>query len=91
MYIPKLRRISDVIKEIKAQDPNSPVSWYFLRELCKKGKITTLKYATRGLLTWTSFIHFFKVEVNENKYFNFFGRTYENVPKRRPRYEYSSS
>lgn len=44
MYIPKLRHISDVINEMKAQYPDSPVSWYFLRELCKKGKITTLKY-----------------------------------------------
>ena len=60
MYVPKLRRISDVIKEMKAYDPDSPVSWYFLRELCKKGKITTLKYGNSGLINVDELYAFFQ-------------------------------
>lgn len=60
MYIPKLRRISDVIKEMKAQDPDSPVSWYFLRELCKKGKITSLKYGNSWLINVDELYAFFQ-------------------------------
>ena len=56
----KLRRISDVIKEMKAQDPDSPVSWYFLRELCKKGKITTLKFGNSWLINVDELYAFFK-------------------------------
>lgn len=60
MYIPKLRRISDVIKEMKAQDPGSPISWYFLRELCRKGKITTLKFGYSWLINVDELYAFFK-------------------------------
>ena len=60
MYIPKLRRISDVIKEMKAQDHNSPISWYFLRELCRKGKITTLKFGNSWLINVDELYAFFK-------------------------------
>ena len=49
-----------VIKEMKAQDPDSPVSWYFLRELCKKGKITTLKYGNSWLINVDEFYAFFQ-------------------------------
>lgn len=60
MYISKLRRISDVIKVMKARDPDSPVSWYFLRELCKKGKITTLKYGNSWLINVDELYAFFQ-------------------------------
>ena len=60
MYVPKLRRIEGVIKEMKAQDPDSPVSWYFLRELCKKRKITTLKYGYSWLIKVDELYAFFQ-------------------------------
>ena len=36
MYIPKLRRINDALEEIKKIDPDCPLTWYSLRELCQK-------------------------------------------------------
>ena len=60
MYIPKLRRISDVIKEMKVQDPASPISWYFLRELCRICKINTLKFGNSWLINVDELYAFFK-------------------------------
>lgn len=45
---------------MKAYDPDSPVSWYFLRELCKKGKITTLKYGNSWLINVDELYAFFQ-------------------------------
>ena len=45
---------------MKAQNPDSPVSWYFLRELCKKGKITTLKYGNSWLINVDELYAFFQ-------------------------------
>lgn len=50
MYIPKLRRISDALKELKEIDPDCPLTWYSLRELCLKGHLTTLKYGNSWLI-----------------------------------------
>ena len=36
------------------------VTWYFLRELCKKGKITTLKYGNSWLINVDELYAFFQ-------------------------------
>ena len=50
MYIPRLRRISDVLNEIRAEDPETDVSHYVIKELLKTGKITSMKYGNAWLV-----------------------------------------
>ncbi len=44
MYLPRLRRIDTVIKEMKQADCNTVVSRHFITTLLREGKITPLKY-----------------------------------------------
>lgn len=44
MYLPRLRRVNDALKEIKESDPNSMLTYRMLIALMKEGKITSLKY-----------------------------------------------
>ncbi len=44
MYLPRLRRIDTVIKEIKQADRNTVISRFFITKLLREGKITPLKY-----------------------------------------------
>ena len=50
MYIPRLRRISDVIKEMKATDKESIITYYTIIKLIDSGKITALKYGNAWLI-----------------------------------------
>ena len=44
MYVPRLRRIDTIIKEIKTADPKSVISRWFLLQLIRSEEITPLKY-----------------------------------------------
>ncbi|MDE6292418.1 MAG: hypothetical protein K2L98_01920 [Bacilli bacterium] len=44
MYLPRLRRLETVIKEMKEIDPDNVITRYYLEELIYKKKITPLKY-----------------------------------------------
>ena len=44
MYLPRLRRISDVLKEMKAQDEHTVISRHFIESLVHRNEITALKY-----------------------------------------------
>lgn len=50
MYIPRLRRISDVINEMKKADPESIITYYTIIKLIKVGKLTALKYGNAWLI-----------------------------------------
>ena len=50
MYVPRLRRISDAVKEIKATDPRSEVTYGLIKELITSGRITTMKYGNAWLV-----------------------------------------
>lgn len=50
MYLPRLRRISDVIKEMKAQDEKTVISRHFIESLVHKNEITALKYGDAWLI-----------------------------------------
>jgi len=50
MYIPRLRRISDVIKEIKDADPQTVISRWFIIQLIRSQEITPLKYGDAWLI-----------------------------------------
>ena len=50
MYIPRLRRISDVINEMKTADPESIITYYTIIKLIEVGKLTALKYGNAWLI-----------------------------------------
>lgn len=60
MYIPKLRRINDALEELKSIDPDCPLTWYALRELCQKGYLTTIKYGNSWLINMDELSLLFK-------------------------------
>ena len=44
MYLPRLRRISDVIKEMRAQDEDTVITRHIIEELIHKRELSALKY-----------------------------------------------
>ena len=50
MYIPRFRRISDVLKEMKEADPNTAMSFCLIMEIIKSGAITAMKYGNSWLI-----------------------------------------
>ena len=50
MYVPRLRRIPNAVKEIKAADPQSEITYSLIKELVTSGKITTMKYGNAWLV-----------------------------------------
>jgi len=50
MYIPRLRRISDVINEMKKADPENIITYYTIIKLIEVGKLTALKYGNAWLI-----------------------------------------
>ncbi len=50
MYLPRLRRISDAIKEIKTVDPDSVLTRYFIEELIHRNQLTAMKYGDAWLI-----------------------------------------
>ena len=50
MYIPRLRRISDAINEIKKADPESIITYYTIIKLIEVGKLTALKYGNAWVI-----------------------------------------
>ena len=67
MIIPRIRRINDVIKEMKEKDPETEVSWEMIKTLIKTGKITTKKFGNSWLINLDEFYSFFtKGDRNEN-------------------------
>ncbi len=50
MYIPKLRRISDVLYEMKTKDPKTMITRNYLLFLLKTNKITKMKYGNSWVI-----------------------------------------
>lgn len=59
MYIPKLRKKEQVIKEIKKIDPNTAVSGYLINILVKTGKISKVDYGNAHLVNLDELAEFF--------------------------------
>lgn len=60
MYIPRLRRINDAIREIKQKDPNSVISWKLLQYLIKEEKLTAMWFGNSWLVNLDELYGFFK-------------------------------
>lgn len=65
MYIPRLRKINDIIAEIKAQDPQTVINWKLVKRLIKEGKLTAMKFGNAWLINLDEFYGFFKKGDNE--------------------------
>ena len=50
MYMPRLRKINDAIKEIKQIDPNTPLKRRTIKMLINAGMLTTLKLGPAWLI-----------------------------------------
>lgn len=67
MYIPKLRKISHAVREIKEQDKNSAITEYLLQELIRKGELSQMKYGNAWLVNLDELAYFFKSKENNNE------------------------
>ncbi len=65
MYIPKLRRVSGAVKEIKSADHRSEVSAYFIVHLIKTGEISTRKFGHSWLVDLNELYCFFQAKEAE--------------------------
>lgn len=59
MYIPRLRRISDVIAEMRTEDPETAISQYVIKELIALEKITSMKYGNAWLINLDELYSYF--------------------------------
>ena len=50
LYIPKFRRIEDVLKEIKETDPDTELNWRFIKQLISNGNISQMKIGNAWLI-----------------------------------------
>ena len=50
MFIPRLRRIEQVIKEIKEFDKDTELNWRMIQQLIKTGAITSVKIGNSWLI-----------------------------------------
>lgn len=50
LYIPKFRRIEDVLKEIKEIDPDTELNWRFIKQLISNGDISQMKIGNAWLI-----------------------------------------
>ena len=65
MYIPKLRRINDVIKQIRSDDEQAEISWYLIQRLIKTGKLTAMKFGNSWLINLDELYDFFRAKENK--------------------------
>lgn len=65
MYIPKLRKIGQAVKEIKKLDPKTEMTDYLLFQMIYKGDIKTIKYGNAWLINLDEIYRFFKTKENK--------------------------
>lgn len=50
MYLPRLRKISDVLTQMHAADPDTVITRHFIESLIHSGQLTALKYGDAWLV-----------------------------------------
>lgn len=58
MYLPRLRRIKDVLKEIKTYDKDSCLTYYMIHQLMFEGKISMVKYGNAYVVNLDELYHY---------------------------------
>lgn len=67
MYIPRLRKIPQAVREIKALDKNTAITEYLVRQLIKKKQITAIKYASVWVINLDEIYAFFYLKEKTNE------------------------
>ena len=67
MYIPRLRKIDAVLKDMQQADPDTVVSRFFITKLLREGKITPLKYGDAWVVNIDELYGYLNGEVFQNK------------------------
>ena len=65
MYIPRLRKIGQAVKEIKKLDPDTELNEYLLFQLIYRKDIKTIKYGNAWLINLDEIFRFFKTKDNK--------------------------
>lgn len=60
MCIPRIRRITDVLTEIKKQDPETDLTWKLVKRLIKDKRLTAMKFGNSWLINLDEFYGFFR-------------------------------
>lgn len=60
MYIPRIRRINDVLTEIKKQDPETDLTWKLVKRLIKDKRLTAMKFGNSWLNNLDEFYGYFR-------------------------------
>lgn len=68
MYIPKLRKKENVVKEIKKMDSNTAVTYYLVCRLVREGLISKIDYGNSHLINMDELAAFFtKIKKEKRK------------------------
>ena len=59
MYIPRLRRINDVLAEMKKRDPKTALKWRSVQHMIKQGAITSIKFGDAWLINIDELYNYF--------------------------------
>lgn len=59
MYIPRLRRINDVLAEMKKRDPKTALKWRTVQCMIKQGAITSIKFGDAWLINIDELYNYF--------------------------------
>lgn len=54
----RIRTIPELVKLIKEEDPESPVSEYFIRKMVKSGKLPAMYHGSKVLISVSAFYRF---------------------------------
>lgn len=60
MYIPRLRRIPDVVKEMRESDPESVITYALIIGLIKQKKLAAMKYGNAWLVNLDELYFYFR-------------------------------
>lgn len=64
---PRMRTLDECYKELKAVDPNTSVSKYFVRQLALSGKIPCIKAGRKRLINFDKLLVFLSGDNQEQK------------------------
>ena len=59
----RMRTIREALKEIKALDPNSSVTYNFIKQVCEQEKITVIRLNKKYLLNLDELLKLLHMEV----------------------------
>lgn len=60
MYIPRIRRINEVLTEVKKQDPETDLTWKLVKRLIKDKRLTAIKFGNSWLINLDEFYGYFR-------------------------------